>query len=674
MEPGLASTLPNTNYGMVGIGNYSPVSPNITAGIPVDAKLDIDGDLRIRQVTQDDNLTQVLVIDPTDLNRVHWKNIQPSGLACWDLNGNGIEDPNEDLNGDLIWDALDCQGLQGIAGPVGPQGTSGPQGPVGLTGATGSQGPQGVAGPQGPAGMTIGAHNGTSISTLDNTKVSFGNDLGNTNGQLLNDREVPMNNNNVVFTDNNAIAGNGENRIGVGTDTPTARLHVKVNDVIAESSPKGLVVDNNQTTLNGFAQGVNVNMSGQNAFNAGQIINISGADANIGIDATSFGGDNNVGLTGRAYDAVNTNNAIVAEAISQNTFTFSNVAVSGIARYGRINQGGIFIGEGNLNLGTNENYGIQARAGGPGVNNYGIYTTAQINTNPTGLNYGIFSQTLNLPNYWAGWFNGNVQINGNLTVSSDFNMKENIEPLGSVTSILNLLNPVTFSYKQTGVYDRMDLPTNLQYGLIAQEVEAVLPELVKDAIFPAEYDSLGTLVNSEVNFKSLNYDALVPLLIKGHKEQATIIDSMSTANDSLQSQITDLNNRLTQLENCLSGILPFLCQMSNSAIQPTQEEVQNQLTMAINVNLSDRNAIVLNQNVPNPFAESTVITYSIPASVQKAQIHFYDGQGKLINSVDVIERGNGQLNVFANDLSSGVYTYSLVADGQVVSTKRMIKE
>jgi len=98
------------------------------------------------------------------------------------------------------------------------------------------------------------------------------------------------------------------------------------------------------------------------------------------------------------------------------------------------------------------------------------------------------------------------------------------------------------------------------------------------------------------------------------------------------------------------------------------------LRTAINVNLSDRNAIVLNQNVPNPFAESTVITFSIPASVQKAQIHFYDGQGKLINSVDVLERGNGQLNVFANDLSTGVYTYSLVADGQIVATKRMVKD
>jgi hypothetical protein len=60
--------------------------------------------------------------------------------------------------------------------------------------------------------------------------------------------------------------------------------------------------------------------------------------------------------------------------------------------------------------------------------------------------------------------------------------------------------------------------------------------------------------------------------------------------------------------------------------------------------------------------------------VLKAQIQFNDGQGKLIKTVDISERGNGQLNVFANDLSSGVYTYTLVADGQIIATKRMVKQ
>lgn len=35
------------------------------------------------------------------------------GVSCWDTNGNGFADPNEDINGDRMWDALACQGQRG---------------------------------------------------------------------------------------------------------------------------------------------------------------------------------------------------------------------------------------------------------------------------------------------------------------------------------------------------------------------------------------------------------------------------------------------------------------------------------------------------------------------------------------------------------------------------------
>jgi len=39
--------------------------------------------------------------------------IGPEGIDCWDLNGNGIDDPAEDVNSDGFWNALDCKGPQG---------------------------------------------------------------------------------------------------------------------------------------------------------------------------------------------------------------------------------------------------------------------------------------------------------------------------------------------------------------------------------------------------------------------------------------------------------------------------------------------------------------------------------------------------------------------------------
>jgi len=83
---------------------------------------------------------------------------------------------------------------------------------------------------------------------------------------------------------------------------------------------------------------------------------------------------------------------------------------------------------------------------------------------------------------------------------------------------------------------------------------------------------------------------------------------------------------------------------------------------------------VLEQNVPNPFAEQTTINYFLPENVVKAQMLFYNNQGKLIQSVDLKEKGKGSLNVFASDLSNGIYTYSLIVDGKVFETKKMVRQ
>lgn len=59
------------------------------------------------------------------------------GLNCWDLNGNGEPDADEDVNADGVWDAYDCQGAAGAAGAAGANGAAGPPGEPGETGADG---------------------------------------------------------------------------------------------------------------------------------------------------------------------------------------------------------------------------------------------------------------------------------------------------------------------------------------------------------------------------------------------------------------------------------------------------------------------------------------------------------------------------------------------------------
>ena len=46
--------------------------------------------------------------------------------------------------------------------------------------------------------------------------------------------------------------------------------------------------------------------------------------------------------------------------------------------------------------------------------------------------------------------------------------------------------------------------------------------------------------------------------------------------------------------------------------------------------------------------------------------------GKQVQSLPVAERGETDITVYARDLAAGMYTYTLVVDGKVAVTRRMI--
>lgn len=57
--------------------------------------------------------------------------VGPAGIACWDLNGDGIGNPGEDINGDLFFNTLDCKGADGA-----PSTVPGPPGAANISGTT----------------------------------------------------------------------------------------------------------------------------------------------------------------------------------------------------------------------------------------------------------------------------------------------------------------------------------------------------------------------------------------------------------------------------------------------------------------------------------------------------------------------------------------------------------
>lgn len=101
---------------------------------------------------------------------------------------------------------------------------------------------------------------------------------------------------------------------------------------------------------------------------------------------------------------------------------------------------------------------------------------------------------------------GNLTCSGEVTAysASDIRLKTNIKPIMSAIDVINKLNPVTYNWNEKAKELNPLKDDSTEYGLIAQELEEVLPELVHP-IYDGEY-------------KSIDYVKIVPLLIGAIKE------------------------------------------------------------------------------------------------------------------------------------------------------------
>jgi hypothetical protein len=248
----------------------------------------------------------------------------------------------------------------------------------------------------------------------------------------------------------------------------------------------------------------------------------------------------------------------------------------------------------------------------------------------------------------VAYFDGNI-ITNSVTIPSDRNLKSNIQNISEneVITVLSHLNPSSYIYDNAG-HPSITLPHGQQYGLIADELEAVLPNLVHEISTPAIYDSIGQLIAQGETFKTVNYMGLIPILMK-----AAQIENLK--NDSLANVISSMNSRLTLLEELVEN-----CCSSGNANRNSNKSVE--LT----------NSIISNQNSPNPFAEETIIKFIIPSTVIEAKIIFFDNNGAVLKTLSIDERGEGQITVFAENLSAGIYSYSLIVDNKLIDTKKML--
>jgi len=80
----------------------------------------------------------------------------------------------------------------------------------------------------------------------------------------------------------------------------------------------------------------------------------------------------------------------------------------------------------------------------------------------------------------------------------------------------------------------------------------------------------------------------------------------------------------------------------------------------------------LEQNVPNPFNNTTTISYVLPQAFTAAQIIITDKNGKTMKRISISGRGKGSVTLNASILVAGAYHYTLLVDGKVADSKQMV--
>lgn len=134
---------------------------------------------------------------------------------------------------------------------------------------------------------------------------------------------------------------------------------------------------------------------------------------------------------------------------------------------------------------------------------------------------------------------GDARATG-LWFTSDERLKKDIQGVKNALDKIERLEPRTYHYDTTRKGFGY-LPQEKQWGLIAQNVKEVFPTLVKESEhFTEDGKSVG-------NFESVNYTALIPVLVSAVQDLNTKIKTLESQNQALHQQNQDLERSIKKL-------------------------------------------------------------------------------------------------------------------------------
>ena len=224
---------------------------------------------------------------------------------------------------------------------------------------------------------------------------------------------------------------------------------------------------------------------------------------------------------------------------------------------------------------------------------------------------------------------------------SDGRFKKDLKKDVSGLDFIKQLNPVSYTLDKDAFDEFLGIPDSIrieraasrktpqrQVGFVAQEVEAT----VKKSGFI--FSGVETPQNESDPY-AIRYSEFVMPLVKAVQELSDMVDSR-------QKEIVRLKEAVHKYR---------------------QDNLVNEKKSVYGA---------LFQNNPNPFSSSTEIQMELPEVTRQASVIIYNLEGKQLKNIKVNERGAATVKISGSEFNPGMYLYALIADGNVVDTKRLI--
>ena len=267
---------------------------------------------------------------------------------------------------------------------------------------------------------------------------------------------------------------------------------------------------------------------------------------------------------------------------------------------------------------------------------------------------------------------GSYRAYANWSNISDGRFKKNIKENVPGLVFINKLQPITYTLDATGIdnFLHADQPQDKQIsgqakalmskalaekekvtytGFIAQDVEKAAKSL--------NYDFSGVdAAKNDKDLYGLRYAEFVVPLVKAVQE-------LSKMNDAKDSAIQQQNIKIDNLQQQIDELKKMIAVNQSSA-------VANHSTITSPASLQ--------QNTPNPFANTTNIKYSLPSSYSSAKIIVTGNNGIALKQINLpagrqgVSGKEGSVTIDASTFAAGAYQYSLYVDGRLIDTKQMI--